>query len=57
MRGHTRKRGGSWSFVIALGRDESGRRKQRWVSGFRNQKEANHAMTETLAKVKMGGYV
>jgi len=57
MRGHTRKRGGSWSFVIELGRDESGRRKQRWVSGFRTQKEANHAMTETLAKVQTGGYV
>jgi integrase len=57
VRGHTRKRGGTWSFVIELGRDETGRRKQQWVAGFRTQKEANHAMTETLAKVQTGAYV
>jgi len=40
MRGHIRKRGKSWAVVVDVGRDESGRRYQRWHGGFTTKREA-----------------
>src|SRR5262249_38205454 len=39
------KRSASWAYVIYLGRDESGRKTRKWVSGFRTKREAEKALT------------
>ena len=41
MRGHTRKRGKTWCIVFDEGRNEDGRRVQRWQSGFATKKDAD----------------
>ena len=39
MRGHVRKRGERWAFVVELGRDPAtGKRRQKWVSGFASER-------------------
>jgi integrase len=57
MRGHVRKRGQKWAFVVDVGRDESGKRIQRWHSGFERRKEAEHALSDALAGLRAGTYV
>lgn len=57
MRGHTRKRGRKWSVVVDVGRDETGKRKQRWHSGYETKKEAETALAEILGKMQRGEYV
>ena len=58
MRGHIRKRGGTWSVVVDAGRDpESGRRKQKWHSGFRTRKDAQRALADILGRLDRGTYV
>lgn len=57
MRGHIRKRGSSWAVVVDAGRDENGRRRQKWHSGFRTKREANEALTEILGQLASGQYV
>lgn len=54
MRGHVRKRGSKWSAVIDLGRDDAGKRKQKWLSGFDTEKEAQKAATEYIYKHDKG---
>ena len=58
MRGHIRKRGNKWSVVVDVGRDpETGRRKQKWHSGFDTRRDANRALTEILSRLERGTYV
>lgn len=57
MRGTVIKRGGSWSVVLDLGRDETGRRVRKWHSGYRSKKEAERARVELLGRVHQGTYV
>lgn len=57
MRGHIRKRGNTWSVVVDLGTDETGRRRQKWHSGFRNKKEATQGLTEILGRLQAGTYI
>lgn len=57
MRGHIRKRGSTWSVVVDVGRDESGRRRQKWHSGYRTKREANEALTEILGQLSSRQYV
>lgn len=57
MRGHIRRRGKSWDVVVDTGRDESGRRRQKWHSGFRTKREASEALTEILGQLSTGQYV
>lgn len=55
MRGHVRKRGRSWCFVIDIGRDPSTqKRRQRWQSGFHTRKEAEEALRRTLGRLDVG---
>jgi integrase len=49
MRGHVRQRGAGWVVVVDHGRDEAGRRKQKWLSGYRSKKEAEQALTKMPA--------
>ncbi len=57
MRGSVMKRGSSWTYVISLGRDEHGKRKQKWVGGHRTRKEAEDAMVATLERIRTGNFV
>lgn len=57
MKGHVRKRGNKWCFVIDVGRDENGKRKQKWFSGYTTKKEAEKAMAAKLHEIASGGYV
>ena len=51
--GHIRKRGKTWSFIVELpGDPETGKRKQRWVSGFKT-KVQNEVVLQTGAVLKV----
>jgi integrase len=54
MRGSIVKRGVGYSYVLYLGRSEDGRKRQKWVGGFRTKREAESALTETLGRVQTG---
>ncbi|TPG84283.1 site-specific integrase [Brevibacillus laterosporus] len=55
MKGHVRKRGDKWCFVVELPRDEStGKRKQKWFSGYTKKKDAEHALTQKLHELQTG---
>lgn len=57
MRGHIRKRGSKWCFVVDVGRDENGKRIRRWHSGFKRRKDAERALAEALRRLDAGTYV
>lgn len=57
MRGHVRKRGNSWSVVVDVGRDENGKRRQKWSSGYPRRKDAERALSEQLARLDSGTYI
>jgi integrase len=57
VRGHVRRRGKTWSIVVDIGRDENGKRQQRWHSGFRTEKEAEAKLPEILFQLQRGSYV
>lgn len=57
MRGSTKKRGNTWTFVGELGPDPAtGRRRQKRLSGFRTKKEAQAAGAALHADVAEGSY-
>jgi integrase len=57
MRGHVRKRGSKWVVVVDVGRDETGKRKQKWHSGFERKRDAEAALNEIVGRVRKGDYV
>ena len=57
MRGHIRKRGSKWVIIVEAGRDENGRRTQRWHSGFETKRDATAALTEILGRMQRNEYV
>jgi len=55
MKGHVRKRGKSWCFVIDAHRDAAtGQRRQRWSSGYETKRAAEQAMRKALHRVDAG---
>src|SRR5439155_14067977 len=55
MRGHVRKRGKGWAFVVELDADPvSGKRRQKWVSGFRTKAIAERELRRCLRLVDEG---
>src|SRR5437870_1790481 len=56
MRGHIRKRGNRWVAVVDVGRDEAGRRHQKWYSGFASKREAQRKLTEVLGTIEHDTY-
>lgn len=55
MKGHTRRRGRTWAFVVDVGIDPaSGKRRQKWVSGFERERDAARAMRDYIARVERG---
>lgn len=58
MRGHIRKRGSNWVVVVELGRDrDTGKRRQRWHSGFKTRKDAERQLAEIVTQLERGTYV
>jgi integrase len=57
MRGHVRKRGNRWVVVYDEGRDQDGRRIQRWRGGYATRREAEDALTAILGSMQAGEYV
>ncbi len=55
MKGHVRKRGATWAFVVELERAQDGKRRQKWRSGFPTKKAAQVALTEALGELNQGG--
>lgn len=47
----------TWYVVIELGRDEAGKRRQKWHGGFRTRKEAEAARAKIVADFNGGSYV
>jgi integrase len=43
--------------VVDIGRDEGGKRVQKWGSGFERRKDAEAGLTEALASLRTGSYV
>ena len=58
MRGHIVKRGTNRYYVVVdVGVDERGKRKQKWVSGFRTKADAERGLTELLSELDRGVFV
>jgi integrase len=55
MRGSVVKRGKTWSYVIDVGRDEEGKRRQRWKGGHRTRSEAERELRRALHHLDTGG--
>lgn len=49
-----RKRGDTWSYTVDVGRDSSGKRKQKTVSGFKTKREAEKACAELVTEYERG---
>jgi integrase len=55
MRGHTYKRGSTWTIVFDEP-DEDGKRRQRSKGGFATKREAETFLTDTLGRIDSGSY-
>ncbi len=58
MRGSVVKRGNGYSVVVELDRDpQTGKRRQKWHSGYRTKRDAERALAEILTSLHTGTYV
>lgn len=58
MRGSVVRRGDGYSIVVELDRDPiTGKRRQKWHSGYRTKRDAERALSEIVASVHAGAYV
>jgi integrase len=58
VRGHVRRRGRKWAFVVDVGRNpETGKRRQSWRSGFDRRRDAERALARELERLEGGTYV
>jgi len=58
MRGSVVKRGDGYSVVVELDRDPiTGKRRQKWHSGYRTKRAAERALSEIVASVHTGTYL
>lgn len=57
MTGFVARKGERWYVVTEDGRDEQGRRKRKWHSGYRTKREAREALTDVLGRARRGSYV
>lgn len=56
MQGRVIKRGKTWSYVVDVGRNDAGKRRQKWKGGFRTKRDAQRALAELLGKVEDGSW-
>jgi integrase len=58
MRGHVRRRGKGWCVVVELPRDPAtGKRRQKWHSGFERKRDAERALSNIVGRIDEGSYV
>ncbi len=57
MRGHVYRRGETWTYVVDIGHDTTGRRRQTSKGGFPTKKEAQAALNVALNSLQQGTYV
>jgi integrase len=58
VRGSVVRRGDGYSVVVELDRDPtSGKRRQKWHSGYRTKRDAERALAEIIAAIHTGTYV
>ena len=58
MKGHIRQRGPqSWAVVLDLGRDASGKRRQKWHTVRGSKKDAQRDLARLLHEINTGAYV
>jgi hypothetical protein len=57
VRGSIVKRGGRYSVVVDVGRDENGKRQQKWHSGFARRRDAERALAEILGRLESGSHI
>ncbi len=56
MRGSIIKRGQTYAYVLYLGRDANGKKRQKWAGGFRTKKDAEVALAKKLDEVHTGTF-
>ncbi len=57
MKGYVRKRGNKWSYTVDIGKDQTGKRKQKTKSGFDTKKEATKSMNELIYELNKGVWI
>src|SRR5690606_14302789 len=58
MKGHLRKRGkSSWAIILDLGRDENGKRRQKWHTVRGTRRDAEAELARLVHELNTGGYV
>ena len=57
MRGCITKKGSTYSVVVDTGRDENGKRKQKWFNGYKSSKEAEKALIKILNQLEDNSYL
>ncbi|MGE7427148.1 tyrosine-type recombinase/integrase [Bacillus thuringiensis] len=58
MKGHIRKRGNKYCIVIDIGPDpETGKRRQKWFSGYKTKKEAENDVAKKITELNEGTFV
>lgn len=57
MKGHVRRRGKGWAYVVDATPGPDGKRRQQWKSGFPTRKEAERALAEAVKAINDGAYV
>jgi integrase len=57
MSGSVKKRGSKWIAILELGRDECGKRTQRYYSGFATKHAAKERLSELQSDMRTGEYV
>lgn len=57
MRGTVIKRGKKWTVVVDIGRDNNGKRKQKWFSGFRTKKEAESELAKIINQIESNTFI
>lgn len=58
MRGHVTKKGKKWYIVVDNGVNPvTGRRKQKWISGYDRKKDAQADLSKILVEMQEGSYI
>jgi integrase len=57
VRGHVYRRGETWTYVVDIGHDATGRRRQTSKGGFPTKKDAQAALNVALNSLQQGTYV
>jgi hypothetical protein len=58
MRGSVVRRGNGYSVVVELDRDPiTGKRQQKWHSGYRTKRDAERALSAIVASLHTGSYL